>query len=353
MEASTDDGTGATAGGEEAKCSEEVKAAEETSTFLSAIEPAELQKCVFPESLVTVSESGGHLGDFRVTVEFSCRLQQPCMLLRAQSQGVIDGHPCGTSVTAYLSAELEVLEEQHHEYIKLEGHNVDKRCRMVQCDGEMVIDKVTTVAEEKTKESMSYPMSVLRGLVTEGSSLLLMRLMAQRKKVPENVTFISLDQKFGISHSTYSELGVKQLEVGEEVLEVFGVQRTVTSVEDSMATWQCYFLNDGHLVSRAQLGSPVTMKLLHLPSKTEREKIPLEWDKDMQTHCDFLDRKEELHADRASYLKEHPEVRALLSDFLAFLLLRKPDDVFQSAREYFRTFASRRPPESNVKVQPS
>lgn len=42
-----------------------------------------------------------------------------------------------------------------------------------------------------------------------------------------------------------SDLGVKQLEVGEEVLEVFGVQRTVTSVEDSTATWQCYFLNDG------------------------------------------------------------------------------------------------------------
>ncbi|XP_017275811.2 ciliogenesis-associated TTC17-interacting protein [Kryptolebias marmoratus] len=135
------------AGSGKNKHGEEPEASEEAITFLSSIEPAELQRCVFAESLVTVSESGRDLGDLSVTVEFACRAQQPCVLLHAQSHGVTDGCPCGTAVTAYLSVELEVLEEDYHEYVKLEAHSVDKRCHMVQCDGQMVINMVTTVVE--------------------------------------------------------------------------------------------------------------------------------------------------------------------------------------------------------------
>ncbi|TKS80239.1 Ciliogenesis-associated TTC17-interacting protein [Collichthys lucidus] len=370
MEAPLEDETpaGALAGIEVPDHGEELKASDEALTLMSSFEPAELQKCVFPDSLVTVSESGRDLGRFSVSVEFARRGQQTCMLLHAQSQGAIDDSPCGTTVTAYLTMDLEVLEEDYHEYVKLEGHSLDKRCHMVQRDGQLVINKVTTVGEvrddvvmsanlllsndckEVTKESALYPMSVLSGLVTEGSNLLLMRLIALRKKVPEKMTFISFDQGLHIIHTTFSELGLKQLEMGDEMVEVFGVQRIVHFVEDSPTTWQCYFLPNGHLASRVQVGSPVTMRLLQMPSQLEKgfEKIPLLWEGDMQMRSKFLDRKEELKADNASYLRQHPEIRALISDFLQFLLLRKPDDVFQFAREYFLPNASRRPPEPNL-----
>lgn len=354
MEAPLEDDTpaGALTGTEGPDYGEELKASDEAITFMSSIEPAELQKCVFPDSLVTVSEGGRDLGKFSVTVEFALRVQQPCMLLHAQSQGAIDDSPCGTTVTAYLTTDLEVLEEDYHEYVKLEGHSLDKRCRMVQHDGQMMIDKVTTVGEEVTKESVSYPMSAVRGLVTEGSNLLLMRLIALRKKVPEHMTFISFDQGLRIIHTTFSELGLKQMEVEGETVEVFGIERIVHSVEDSPTTWQCYFLPDGHLASRVQVGSPVTMRILRLPTQLEEgfENIPLVWEEDMQMRSKFLDRKEELKADHASYLRQHPEIRALISDFLQFLLLRKPDYVFQFAREYFLPFASHRPQEPSVKA---
>lgn len=126
--------------------------------------------------------------------------------------------------------------------------------------------------QEVTKESFSYPMSVLRGLVTEGANVLLMRLIVLRKKMPEHMTFISFDQGLQIIQTTFvshcdsenscsfcvllvnsdyvflcgqRELGLMQLEVGDETVEVFGVERTVHSVEDSPSTWQCYFLADG------------------------------------------------------------------------------------------------------------
>uniref|UniRef100_A0A3B4Z132 Ciliogenesis-associated TTC17-interacting protein n=1 Tax=Stegastes partitus TaxID=144197 RepID=A0A3B4Z132_9TELE len=340
---------GASAGTEE----QDLKASEEAIAFMSSIE---LQKCLFADSLVTVSEGGRDLGKFSVRVEFGRRVQQLCLLLHAQSHGAIDDSPCGTTVTAYLTPDLEVLEEDFHEYVKLDGHSLDKRCHMVQRDGQMVIDKITTMGEVR-QESVSYPMSALRGLVTEGSNLLLMRLMALKKKVPEHMTFVSLDQRLRLIHTTfvsyYACLGLKQLEVGGEILEVFGVERIVNSEEDSPTSWHCYFLDDGHLASRVQVGSPVIMRLLELPSKTEKafEKIPLAWEEDMQMRSEFLDRKDELKAGHASYLRQHPEIRALVSDFLQFLLLRKPDDVHQFAREYFLPFASRPPPEADPKAE--
>ncbi|TNM98043.1 hypothetical protein fugu_014289 [Takifugu bimaculatus] len=366
---------------EEAVIREELKASEEAVLFMASVEPAELQRCVFADSLVTVSEGGRALGNFTVTVEFARKDEQPCMLLHAQSQGTIDHCPCGTTVTAYLTTDLEVLEEHYHEYVKLKDNSVEKKWHMVQRGDQLLINKVTTVGEDLKTERVSYPLSALRGLVTEGCSLLLLRLIALRKSAPRQMTFLSLDQELRLVHSTVHVLGLKQLDVCGDRVEVFGVERTVETA-DSPTKWQSYFLADGHLAGRGQVGSPVIMRLSHLPLQrgkglqknhlcmrdmllcshsltwtemTQHSPDPNQdaalpalrslpnfpgWEEDMQFSSNFLDRKEELKADHTSYLRQHPEIRALISDFLQFLLLRKPDDVFQFAREYFLVFAS-------------
>ncbi|XP_046883917.1 ciliogenesis-associated TTC17-interacting protein [Hypomesus transpacificus] len=331
----------------------ELKASVEAIDFLSSIESADLQRCVFSDALVTVSEGGRELGEFNVTVERVSRGEQSCFLVHAHSHGAIDNTPCGTAITAYLSTSLETLEQDHHEYVNLQEHMLDRRCHMVQQDGQMVVKKVTTVGEEVKKQTVCYPLATLRGLVTEGSNLLLLRLLSLKKNVPEHMTFISFDQDTSLSSSTYRGLGLKQQAVGDEVLEVFGIERSVDSMEDIPATWHCYFLPDGHLASRVQVGSPVTMRLLQLPPRSNKEvsddkpvfeKRPLVWEEDMQMHSKFLDRKEELKAEHASYLRQHPELRVIMADFLQFLLLRKPSNVFLFAKEYFLPFSSCHPP---------
>uniref|UniRef100_A0A3P9H718 Ciliogenesis-associated TTC17-interacting protein n=1 Tax=Oryzias latipes TaxID=8090 RepID=A0A3P9H718_ORYLA len=312
------------------------EASDDAVALMSSFEPKELQRCVFTESLVVFSESGRELGTFNVTVQYAHKVQQPCVLLHAQSHGTIDGAPCGTTVTAFISCELEVLEEEYHEYIKLEGHSVDNRCHMVQKDGRILIEKVTTVEEEVTKENASYPMSSLRGLITEGSSLLLMRLITLRKTVPENMQFVTLDKQLNIIHITFRDLGEKQMEVSGEIREVFGIQRMVHCGKGRPETWENYFLTNGHLVSRHQVGSPVTMRLLQQPSRTEGpEKVSLT---QVESTVDFLERQKELKEEYALYLRQHPEIRALISDFMQFLLLRKPENVYQFAKEYFSPF---------------
>lgn len=38
------------------------------------------------------------------------------------------------------------------------------------------------------------------------------------------------------------------------------------------------------------------------------------------------------------YIGKHPELRALLADFLQALLVQRPDNVFQFARNHFLTY---------------
>uniref|UniRef100_A0A4W5PS85 Ciliogenesis-associated TTC17-interacting protein n=1 Tax=Hucho hucho TaxID=62062 RepID=A0A4W5PS85_9TELE len=105
-----------------------------------------------------------------------------------------------------------------------------------------------------------------------------------------------------------SNCGQRELGCRHQTVEVFGVERTVGSVEDIPATWQCwhcYFLPDGHLASRMQ---------------------------------------EELKAEHVSNLRQHQELRAMMADFLQFLYQRKPRNVFMFASKDFSPVASCRPP---------
>ncbi|CEM04237.1 unnamed protein product [Vitrella brassicaformis CCMP3155] len=46
----------------------------------------------------------------------------------------------------------------------------------------------------------------------------------------------------------------------------------------------------------------------------------------------------ELSEEHWGYVEKHPELRQLLTDFLASVLLHTPEDVFAFAREYFSVF---------------
>ncbi|XP_055068613.2 ciliogenesis-associated TTC17-interacting protein isoform X2 [Misgurnus anguillicaudatus] len=276
---------------------EELKASVNALEFINNIAPSDLDQCLFADSLVNVSESGRELGDFSISVSRASYNEELCFLLHASSHGVIDEVPCGTSIVAYISERLEILEENQHEYVKLENQMLDRKVQMIRQDDQLVVNRIISDKERA--------------------------------------------------------LGWKKQKIGEELVNIFGIERTVSSAKEIPSTWNSYLLSDGHLASRVQLGSPAMMTLLHLPLLHDGgdndqipvfEKKPLIWEEDMELNSKFLDRKEELKADYSTYVRQHPELKALMADFLQFLLLRKPSDVFSFARDFFTPFASQSPP---------
>lgn len=159
----------------------------------------------------------------------------------------------------------------------------------------------------------------------------------------------------------------------------------------------------GHpCVSEGGAGDGYTSFLPWLPGEIEPhpvfEKKPLAWEEDIELHSRFLERKvrrgrpqpgvpmslislpaglpsapqgpgrprrpeepygsggrgsrpaqprprqEELRLSHTRYLQQHPDGEAMVSDFLLFLLLHRPDDVVTFAAEFFGPFSVRRPP---------
>ncbi|KAG9471872.1 hypothetical protein GDO78_022400 [Eleutherodactylus coqui] len=331
-----------------------VRASAEAAAFMAGAGPDELRLCLFSESLQSVSQSGAAVGSFTVDIQSAYyeqdgRDDEKCYLVHISSHSSVDGVPCGSSITASISLQLETLEQQHHESLKLKGHSLDKKTHMRRRDDQMVVSRVITEGQQVRHDTKSYDLSELTGLVSEASNLLIMRLLA-RRKTPQNLDFLTFDAEMNLCISSYRALGSRTQLIGKDTVEVYGIERAIHSA-DVPITWQVYFLPDGHLSSRVQVGSPVTLTVSQMPILSEPEeedpkpvfeKKPLAWEEDAELYSQFLERKEELTSAHQTYLRRHPELKALLGDFMQFLLLRKPEDVITFAAEFFGPFASAR-----------
>ncbi|XP_061465259.1 ciliogenesis-associated TTC17-interacting protein isoform X2 [Rhineura floridana] len=327
--------------------------------FLSLIEVKEIKPCLFEESLVAISENGETIGTFSISVEWACYSpdgwnEEDCYLVRANSKGTIDGIPCTTSITGYITKRLETVEQHTKESVRFTEHPVETRTHVVKRQGQLFVSKTVVERDEEIHVgTFSYKCAHLHGLVSDSANLLVLRLMARRQTVPQDAIFLSFDTDQHICTSTYSALGFQKQQVGNEEVDVFVIERAVHSMDEVPLSWQFYFLSDGHLSRRVQVGSPATMVILQMPILIDTDepdprpvfkKIPLDWEEDVELYSKFLDRKEELQASHATYVRRHPELNALLADFLQLLLLRKPVDVVTFAAEFFAPFSAQRPP---------
>ncbi|KYO29644.1 ciliogenesis-associated TTC17-interacting protein isoform A [Alligator mississippiensis] len=317
--------------------------------------PAELGPCLFAETLALVDLGGRPCGELQLSAQLGSYghpdgRDEACVLVRARSQASVDGVPCGTSLHAFVSKKLETLEQHQHEYVKLPGHPMDKTTQLVQRGGKILISCTTVEGEERQSQRWEE-LPAARGLVSEGAAVLLGRVLARRRAVPPSTVFLALDPEGHFCLATYSVLGTQRQQVGVEEAEVFVLERAVGATVP--LTWQDSFLPDGHLARRIQVGCPTTALLLDKLPPLEQEpteaplawgKQPLAWEDDAQLRSQFLDRKEELQASHAAYVRRHPELPALLGDFLQALLLRQPPDPPTFAATFFAPFATRRPP---------
>ncbi|XP_070592866.1 ciliogenesis-associated TTC17-interacting protein isoform X3 [Erythrolamprus reginae] len=258
------------------------------------------------------------------------------------------------SLIGYVSKKLEILEQRIQESVRFRDHPVETRTKVMQRHGQLYVTKVIVEKDEEINAStFSYKCAQLEGFISESANFLILRVMARRQSLPQNAIFLSFDSDQHICTSTYNSLGFQKQKVKKEEVDVFVIERTVHSIEAPPLNWQFYFLPDGHLSRRVQVGSPAIMLILQMPILIDTdepdprpvfEKVLLDWEEDAELYSKFLDRKEELQASHATYVRRHPELNTLLADFLQLLLLRKPDDVVTFAAEFFSPFSSQQAP---------
>lgn len=324
---------------------------EEAKEYLQSLETHDFERVLFDDNLITCSDTGKVLGEYEVSISPAVNQGRECFLLHANSHGAIDNIPCGTSIIAYVTKNLETLEQQHHEYVKLANHPLDRKTHIIKHADNYTVSRIISQGEDVQRKTHTFTHEEMTGFISEGSNLLLQRLLIL-KGTPDNFQLISFDSDANLCPTIYRSLPVRTQIIQQSEVETFGIERTINSAIDLPTTWQSYFMEDGHLTSRVQVGSPVTMRLVTLPPtipieeeivRPTFEKKDLDWEDDMELYSKYLDKKEELKADYAYYMRKHPELKAMLADFVQFLLLRKPTDTIAFAADYFSSFSSKIP----------
>ncbi|KAM9549163.1 ciliogenesis-associated TTC17-interacting protein isoform 2-T2 [Guaruba guarouba] len=290
-----------------AECPRETPAlAEENAKFLNLIGPGELERCLFTETLDVVAADAqprdAAWGRWWVSARWAPyeRAGEParsCLLVQAGCRRRQDGVPASSSLKAYVTPEMETLEQEEQECLEHRPYPVRRRTHMVSHQHGMTVTKTLQEGEHA--------------------------------------------------------LGVQPQAVGSGEAEVFVIERAVHAGAGASTVWHSSFLPSGRLARLVQVGSPMVMRLQDEPvPATDTDgvkplppfpKQPLDWEEDIQLFSWFLDRKGELQEYHAAYIQQHPELQVLLSDFLLALLLQQPQDPVSFAAEFF---AHKEPPET-------
>ncbi|XP_009994549.1 PREDICTED: ciliogenesis-associated TTC17-interacting protein [Chaetura pelagica] len=327
--------------------------------------PEELESCLFTETLEVVAaedQPGVQItGQWWAAVRWAPykpegKPARSCLLVQAGFRIRQDNVPCSSTFKAYVTPLLETLEQEEQERLEVTAHPVERRTHIVNHHHGMTVTKTVQEGEAEPKSwSFYYLQEDLRGVLPEGASILLLRVLAHLQAVPPDLIFPAFNTEGQLCISSYRAVGFQQQAVGSARAEVLVIERSMQASADTSTVWHSSFLPSGRLVRRVQMGSPMLVLLQNESVLGETGEVkpqplfpkqPLDWEEDIQLYSWFLDRKEELQASHSDYLQRHPEYWAVQYDFLQALLLRQPCDLLSFADEFFAPFSHQRPPET-------
>ncbi|TGZ69129.1 hypothetical protein CRM22_003901 [Opisthorchis felineus] len=320
-------------------------------SFLKSITTEDIKGVLFADHLCCFTSSDEIVGSYECIAErdtHGLTRNQGLIRITASTNGKIDSTQFATTLDSLVNFNLETISQTYVEKTT-SVDNVSTRTVSINrtIDGYEASREVVE-NNKATFEKFYYTEKCLDGFLSEGASLLLQRLMVKRglKIYFESV---GLDSECHPCMISYIYLSDRTLPVGKQEVRVNGYERTVHSTVGLPWSWQAYFMADGHLILRLQVGSPIVIKVQEVPERfvqdqfLEQPEIPrpeFNWRDDMELYSRFLSQKDAIKADYLLYLRNHPVVKEMLSDFLQALLMHKPDNTIEFAVEFFKGFSS-------------
>ncbi|NXS06164.1 CATIP protein, partial [Oxylabes madagascariensis] len=100
--------------------------------------------------------------------------------------------------------QLETLEQEEQECLELKPHPTEKTIHFVTHEHGMTVTKTLQQGEAEPQcLGFSYGRARLRGLLLEGASLLLLRVLARRQTMPPDLVFPAIDSEGDLCTCSY------------------------------------------------------------------------------------------------------------------------------------------------------
>ncbi|MGH0152800.1 UNVERIFIED_CONTAM: hypothetical protein FKN15_069327, partial [Acipenser sinensis] len=133
-------------------------------------------------------------------------------------------NPFLRSHSAELHQALGLQQEIEEDWIKfrarvleeIKDHPLDRKSYMVRQEDQLVVNKIVTEGQDEKRHAFTFPWSSVEGFISEASNLLMLRILAKRKAVPENMVFLSFDTETSLCTSTFRTYTVSVKEYVEK-----------------------------------------------------------------------------------------------------------------------------------------
>ena len=188
---------------------------------------------------------------------------------------------------------------------------------------------VTIEGEERAIKMEDMRMEAIAPVVTMGISLLYQRIAALGKT------------EMLIEREAYElDLECNPVRVKYEITpgEMEGNIKVKRELGNGDVLWNFEYGPDGRL--KFAVDENAQLKYTHFKTGLPKDIGVLPWEEDVQMVSNYLDEKEGLEKSHVEYIRTHPRVRGLLSDYMHYILIRKPDDVFVATAKFFKEFLS-------------
>ena len=177
--------------------------------------------------------------------------------------------------------------------------------------------------DKKEIETDTLPLDKVSSVITMGTSYLYQRLAALGKAELLDRELYEVD------------IGCKLAEVKYEIMKGEFVKLKKESKKGNVV---CIF--EYGIDGEVKLCEVIDTQLRYRKKKSEIPKDIgiLAWTEDIEMISKYLDEKASLESGYVDYIRAHPCIHGILSDYLHYILIRKPDDVFVATHDFFKTF---------------
>ncbi|KAH1018382.1 ciliogenesis-associated TTC17-interacting protein isoform X1 [Dendroctonus ponderosae] len=255
----------------------------------------------------------------------------------------VDGQNAGSRVISWVDKDLHTLEERRTEYLFREDISSTKQVLYYALQDSKYFVKHQQNTNETTETRKYYPLSKTKDMIGEGANFILMRYLAITKYTGSfemSTIYINGD----MCRNIYDCKGPKPGIVNGHKIDLCKIYRTIIEecgiIHLSVTVLTVY----GMIVSQEWEGCPYIIHINPL-FVTKGKPVPYDcvalkkvWETNMEMVSKYLDCKVEAEFKMKTYLKDHPEIQDMLSDYLNSVLLLKPENVMPFTVDYFMNF---------------
>ena len=233
-------------------------------------------------------------------------------------------------VTSHATLNADLLIEQCYELLFFQKEVLKSQTVKVapnsEADREVFFIQIE--GEERDLQTEKFSVETLSSLVTMGTCYLYQRLAALGRGDLLQRELFELDVGCKLARVSY------EMAQGENTADL----RIKKESNKGNVLWNFEYGSDGRV--KHSIEEDAQLRYTHVKTEIPKMAGNLPWTEDIEMISRYLDEKASLESNYIEYIRSHPRIRGVLSDYMTHILIRKPDDVFEATAEFFKAFVN-------------